>query len=54
MTQSMSRVAHCTDNSPMESFWGILKREMYYGRKYHTKEELVQAITEYIDYYTNE
>ncbi len=34
-------------------FWGILKREMYYGKKYHTREELVQAITEYIDYYIN-
>lgn len=54
MTQSMSRVAHCTDNGPMEGFWGILKREMYYGRKYHTREELVQAITSYIDYYIND
>ena len=27
MTQSMSRVAHCIDNGPMEGFWGILKRE---------------------------
>lgn len=54
MIQSMSRVAHCTDNGPMEGFWGILKREMYYGRKYHTREELVQAITTYIDYYTND
>lgn len=54
MTQSMSRVAHCTDNGPMEGFWGILKREMYYGKKYHTKNELVQAITAYIDYYTND
>lgn len=52
--QSMSRVAHCTDNGPMEGFWGILKREMYYRRKYHTREELVQAITAYIDYYTND
>ena len=25
MTQSMSRVAHCIDNGPMEGFWGILK-----------------------------
>ena len=24
MTQSMSRVAHCIDNGPMEGFWGIL------------------------------
>lgn len=54
MTQSMSRVAHCTDNGPMEGFWGILKREMYYKQKYHTKEELVEAITEYINYYTND
>ena len=53
MTQSMSRVAHCTDNGPMEGFWGIMKREMYYGRKFKTKEELVRAIEEYIDYYIN-
>lgn len=53
MTQSMSRVAHCTDNGPMEGFWGIMKREMYYGRKFKTREELVQAIEEYIDYYIN-
>ena len=31
MTQSMLRVAHCIDNGPMEGFWGILKREEYYG-----------------------
>lgn len=31
MTQSMSRVAHCIHNGPMEGFWGILKRERYYG-----------------------
>ena len=38
MTQSMSRVGRCIDNGPMEGFWGIMKREMYYGRKYKTKE----------------
>ncbi|MCI9534159.1 MAG: DDE-type integrase/transposase/recombinase, partial [Lachnospiraceae bacterium] len=53
MTQSMSRVAHCTDNGPMEGFWGIMKREMYYGKKYKTKDDLLRAIEEYIDYYTN-
>lgn len=52
MTQSMSRVAHCIDNGPMEGFWGIMKREMYYGRKFRTKEELLLAIEEYIVYYT--
>ena len=30
MIQSMFRAAHCTDNRPMEGFWGILKCEMYY------------------------
>ncbi len=48
----MSRVAHCIDNGPMEGFWGIMKREMYYGRKFRTKEELLLAIEEYIVYYT--
>jgi len=38
----------------MEGFWGILKREMYYGKRFHAKEALVKAITEYMDYYTNE
>ena len=52
MTQSMSRVAHCTDNGPMEGFWGIMKREMYYGHKFNTKEELISAIEEYMAYYT--
>ena len=44
MVQSMSRVAHCIDNGPMEGFWGILKRERYYGRSFTRKQELVQMI----------
>ena len=51
MTQSMSRVAHCIDNSPMEGFRGILKRERYYGRRFTSKRELVQMIENYIHYY---
>lgn len=51
MTQSMSRVAHCIDNGPMEGFWGILKRERYYGRRFTSKNELVQMIKHYIHYY---
>ena len=53
MKQSMSRVAHCIDNGPMEGFWGILKREMYYGHRFTSREALVTAITTYIDYYNN-
>ena len=51
MTQSMSRVAHCIDNGPMEGFWGILKRERYYGRRFSSKQELVTMIHSYIRYY---
>ena len=53
MVQSMSRVGKCIDNGPMEGFWGILKRERYYKHKFSSREELVQMITEYIDYYNN-
>ena len=51
MTQSMSRVAHCIDNGPMEGFRGILKRERYYGRHFGSKKELVHMIEGYIRYY---
>lgn len=53
MTQSMSRVGKCIDNGPMEGFWGILKREKYYGHKFTSREELVAMITQYIHYYNN-
>ncbi len=53
MTQSMSRVGRCIDNGPMEGFWGILKRERYYGRRFTSKTELVKMITNYISYYNN-
>lgn len=51
MVHSMSPVAHCIDNGPMEVFWGILKRERYYGRRFTRKQELVQMIVSYIRYY---
>ncbi len=54
MTQSMSRVAKCIDNGPMEGFWGILKRERYYGKRFGSREELVAMIENYIYYYNNE
>ena len=53
MTQSMSRVAKCIDNGPMEGFWGILKRERYYGKRFKDKDSLMSMIEEYIEYYNN-
>jgi putative transposase len=54
MKQSMSRVGRCIDNGPMESFWGTLKCEKYYRRKYKTFEELTLAINEYIHFYNHD
>ena len=53
MIQSMSRVAHCIDNGPMEGFWGILKRESYYGRRFTSEQELSSMIHSYISYYNS-
>lgn len=46
--QSMSRKGNCIDNAPMESFFGILKQEMYYGEPLKSFEELKKAIEDYI------
>ena len=53
LVQSMSRVGRCIDNGPIESFWGTLKCEKYYLRKYDTYEALKKAIDEYINFYNN-
>ena len=53
MTQSMSRVGKCIDNGPMEGFWGILKRERYYGRRFTDRDSLVRMIENYIVYYNH-
>jgi transposase InsO family protein len=53
MKQSMSRAAKCIDNGPTEGFWGILKRERYYSKRFTSRKELVQMIENYIIYYNN-
>ena len=52
---SMSRKGDSPDNGMMESFFGILKSEMFYGyeKTFHSLEQLEQAIVDYIDYYNN-
>ena len=52
---SMSRKGNSPDNGMMESFFGILKSEMFYGREKNFKSlnQLEQAIIDYIDYYNN-
>lgn len=48
---SMSRVSKCLDNQPIESFWGTLKSEYYYRKKFNSFESLVNGIEGYIDRY---
>ena len=54
--QSMSRKGTSADNSFMESFFGILKSEMYYGFEdtFKNKYELKETIIDYIKYYNEE
>jgi len=50
---SMSRKGNCYDNAPMESFWGKLKTEWLYGKRFKTREQAKQAVFEYIELYYN-
>ena len=54
--QSMSRKGNCIDNCIMESFFGTLKNEMFYGHEseFKTFSDLHRAIDKYINYYNNE
>ena len=53
--QSMSRKGNCYDNCIMETFFGRLKNEMFYGfeKQYPSFEAFSKAIADYIDYYNN-
>ena len=52
---SMSRKGNSPDNGMMESFFGILKSEMFYGyeKSFQSLKQLEKAIVDYIDYYNN-
>ncbi len=52
---SMSRKGNSPDNGMMESFFGILKSEIFYGyeKTFNSLEQLEQTIVDYIDYYNN-
>lgn len=54
--QSMSRKGNCIDNCIMETFFGRMKNEMFYGHEseYKTFEQFYKAVEDYIYYYNNE
>ena len=49
IVQSMSRKGNCLDNAAMESFFGRMKVECFYGKTFESIEEL-----EYVRYYNEE
>lgn len=52
--QSMSRKANCLDNAAMESFFGRMKVECFYGKRFESINELEHVINEYVRYYNEE
>jgi len=53
MRPSMSRKGNCYDNAPAESFWGTLKEELIYHRRFRTRLEAQAAIQEWIEVFYN-
>jgi len=47
----MSRKGNCYDNAAMESFFGILKCELFQLNKFDTTETLKDVLHDYIRYY---
>lgn len=54
IVQSMSRKGNCLDNAVIENFFGTLKSEMFYTKKFTSITELKKEIKEYINYYNND
>lgn len=54
MQQSMSRKGNCLDNAAMESFFAVLKSELFYLNKFNNVDELRNGIDEYIHYYNHQ
>ena len=53
MICSMSRKGNCWDNSPVERFFGSLKREWTDDQLYRTRQEAIADVREYVAAYYN-
>ena len=54
VTQSMSRKGNCLDNAVMENWFGIMKTEFFYQKKFETIESFKAELGEYIHYYNHD
>lgn len=53
ITVSMSRKGNCWDNAVAESFFGTLKNELVHRRRWSGRNELRNAVFEYIEVFYN-
>jgi transposase InsO family protein len=54
VTQSMSRKGNCLDNAVMENWFGIMKTEFFYQKKFDDIESFKTELKEYIHYYNHD
>ena len=54
LTQSMSRKGNCLDNSVMENWFGIMKTEFFYQKKFNDVASFKAELKEYIHYYNHD
>lgn len=54
ITQSMSRKGNCLDNSMMENFFGLMKKELLYLRKWDNIDQFARELVKYIRYYNEQ
>jgi len=50
-TQSMSRAGYCLDNQPIERFFGLVKAEYYYRKRFDSLSLVEQGIEQFLQYY---
>ena len=51
--QSMSRKGNCLDNACAENFFGLLKSELLYLKKFTSAEHFIEELHSYIEWYNN-
>jgi putative transposase len=49
----MGTVGDCYDNAMMESFWGTIQLELLDTKQWQTRDELANAIFEWIECWYN-
>ena len=49
----MPKKENYLDNAEMESLFGRLKTECFYGLGFNSREEIVDAVRDYLDYYNH-